>query len=81
MQRDAVTAEVKAIFHKVAPDIDFDALDLSKPLRDQVEMDSLDFFNVLVAIHKKLGVNVPDSVLLELNHLNDLIDYIVRNAA
>lgn len=76
MNRDAVKQVVKAIFHRIAPDIDFDLLDLSRPLRDQAEMDSLDFYNVLVAIHQQLGVNVPDSVLIELNHLDALIDYI-----
>jgi acyl carrier protein len=80
MNRDAVKAEVKNIFHKIAPDIEFDLLDLSQPLRDQVEMDSLDFYNVLVQIHKKLGVNVPDSVLIELNNMDALIDYITANA-
>jgi acyl carrier protein len=65
----------------VAPDIEFDALDLSQPLRDQVEMDSMDFYTVLVQVHKQMGVNVPDSVLMELNHLNALIDYIAANAA
>lgn len=81
MNRDAVKTEVKTIFHKIAPDIEFDQLDLSQPLRDQVEMDSLDFYNVLVQIHKKLGVNVPDSVLIELNNMDALIDYIAANAA
>lgn len=80
MKREAVKDEVKAIFHRIAPDIEFDQLDLSRPLCDQVEMDSLDFYNVLVAIHKKLGVNVPDSVLLELNNLDGLIDYIAAHA-
>jgi acyl carrier protein len=76
MNRDAVKAEVKDIFHHIAPDIEFDELDLSRPLRDQVEIDSLDFYNVLVQIHKRLGVNVPDSVLLELNNLDGLLDFI-----
>jgi acyl carrier protein len=76
MNRDAVKADVKDIFHHIAPDIEFDTLDLSRPLRDQVEIDSLDFYNVLVQIHKRLGVNVPDSVLLELNNLDGLIDFI-----
>lgn len=80
MERTAVKTAIKNIFHHVAPDIDFDALDLSRPLRGQVEMDSLDFYNVLVAIHKQLGVNVPDSVLLELNNLDGLIDYVAANA-
>jgi acyl carrier protein len=78
MNRDAVKAEVKDIFHHIAPDIEFDLLDLSRPLRDQVEIDSLDFYNVLVQIHKRLGVNVPDSVLLELNNLDGLLDFICQ---
>lgn len=80
MKREAVKNEVKTIFHRIAPDIEFDQLDLSRPLRDQVEMDSLDFYNVLVSIHKKLGVNVPDSVLMELNNLDELLDYITAHA-
>jgi acyl carrier protein len=78
MNRDEVKAEVKDIFHHIAPDIEFDELDLSRPLRDQVEIDSLDFYNVLVQIHKRLGVNVPDSVLLELNNLDGLLDFICQ---
>lgn len=80
MNRDTVKAEVKAIFHRVAPDIEFDALDLSRPLREQAEMDSMDFYTVLVQIHKNLGVNVPNAVLLEFNHLDALIDYIAAKA-
>jgi acyl carrier protein len=81
MDRNVVKETLKNIFHHVAPDIEFDALDLSQPLRDQVEMDSMDFYTVLVQVHKQMGVNVPDSVLMELNHLNALIDYIAANAA
>lgn len=80
MKRETVKNEVKTIFHCIAPDIEFDQLDLSRPLRDQVEMDSLDFYNVLVSIHKNLGVNVPDSVLMELNNLDGLLDYITAHA-
>lgn len=76
MNRENVKTEVRDIFHHIAPDIEFDALNLSQPLRDQVEMDSMDFYNVLVQVHKRLGVNVPDSVLLELNNMDALIDYI-----
>lgn len=80
MDRTAVKSTIKTIFHHVAPDIEFDALDLSQPLRDQVEMDSMDFYTVLVQIHKQLGVNVPDSVLIDLNHMDALIDYVAANA-
>ncbi len=80
VERTVVKTTIKNIFHHVAPDIEFDALDLSQPLRDQVEMDSMDFYTVLVQIHKQLGVNVPDSVLIELNHMDALIDYVAAHA-
>jgi hypothetical protein len=35
----------------------------------------------LVQIHTRLGVNVPDAVLIELNNLDGLIDYIAANTA
>lgn len=80
MEREKVTASLKDIFHHVAPDIDFDQLDLNQPLRDQVELDSMDFYNILIQIHKKLGVNVPDSQVRELKNPAALIDYIAANA-
>ena len=79
MDHDAIKAELKDIFHHVAPDIEFDQLDLSRPLNDQVEMDSLDFYTMLVHVHKRMGVNVPDSVLRDLKNINGLIDYIQNN--
>lgn len=81
MHRDTVKAELKEVFHHIAPDIAFDALDLSRPLREQADMDSMDFYNILVQIHTRLGVNVPDAVLIELNNLDGLIDYIAANTA
>lgn len=81
MDRDTVKTELKEIFRRIAPDIAFDELDLSRPLREQADMDSMDFYNILVQVHKRLGVNVPDAVLIELNCLDGLIDYIATNAA
>lgn len=76
MTEQQVQAEMKLIFRKIAPEIEFDRLDLSKPLRDQVEIDSLDFYNILVKLHEVTGVVVPDSVVIELPCLRDLIEYV-----
>lgn len=80
MKREQVTASLKDIFHHVAPDIDFDQLDLNRPLREQVELDSMDFYTILIQIHQKLGVNVPDGQVRELNNPAALIDYIAAHA-
>lgn len=37
-----------------APETNFDALDPNRPLRDQLDMDSMDFLNFLIALDEKL---------------------------
>lgn len=59
---------------------DIHLLDLSRPLRDQVDMDSMDFFNLLLQVHKRPGVYVPNPALQELNNMEALIDYIPAQA-
>ena len=65
------------VFHETAPEIDFSKIDTAKPLRDQVEIDSFDFYRIIVQIDKRLGVNIPDSKIAEFNNLDDLIQYVV----
>lgn len=68
----------KEIFHQTAPEINFDMINLNLPLRDQVEIDSLDLYNIVVAFQKKTGVYIPDTTLAELTSLNELINYVFR---
>lgn len=79
MKFEEVRQELKTIFRKIAPEIVFDQIDLNQPLRDQVEIDSLDFYNILVQIEKNLGVNIPESVVIELQDLGTLIRYIEKH--
>jgi acyl carrier protein len=81
MDRVKVLAELKAIFRKIAPEVDFDSLNLLEPLRDQVEIDSVDFANILVQVHQRLGVNVPDSVMMEIQSLGELVDFIASKSS
>ncbi len=61
----------------VAPEADVDALRPDKPWRDQLEIDSFDFQNILVAIDARLGVDVPDADHRKLGTLDHLVSYLV----
>lgn len=61
---------------RIAPEIDPDALSVTKPLRDQVDLDSMDWLNFLVALHDKLHVDIPESDYAKLVSLNDLVTYL-----
>jgi acyl carrier protein len=45
----------------VAPEVADMELDPTLPLRDQLDIDSMDFLNFVVALHTSIGVEVPES--------------------
>lgn len=70
--RDGVVAELVAI----APEIEPDDLNDTELLRDQVDLDSMDWLNFLVRLHKRFDVDIPESQYASLRTINDLTSYI-----
>jgi acyl carrier protein len=60
----------------VAPEVDVSALDASRDLRDQIDIDSVDFLNFVIRLHNQLGVDIPDADIAKLGTLNGCIDYL-----
>ncbi len=60
----------------VAPEADVATLRPDKPWRDQLEIDSFDFQNILVTVDKRLGVDVPESDYRKLATLDDFVAYL-----
>ena len=46
------------------------------PIRDQVDLDSFDFLNFLVALHRELGVDIPEADYGKLTSIDAAIDYL-----
>ncbi|HXP73946.1 MAG TPA: phosphopantetheine-binding protein [Stellaceae bacterium] len=44
----------------VAPELDEAALELDKSFRDQIDIDSMDFLNYVIALHDALAVDIPE---------------------
>jgi len=70
--RDAVVEELTTI----APDIDRSELDPDADLRDEYDLDSMDAFNLIAALHKRLGVDIPDADAADLATVNQIVDYL-----
>ena len=49
---------------------------LRVPLRDQLDIDSFDFLDVVIRLHDKLGVDVPEADYQNLATLDSAIDYL-----
>jgi acyl carrier protein len=61
---------------EVAPDIDPATIDPNTELVEQLDIDSMDFLNVVVAIHEKTGIEIPERDYGKLATLNDAIAYL-----
>lgn len=70
-----LTAAIVAELRKVAPDTDPAALAPDAELRQALDIDSFDFLNVLVALHRGLGVEVPEADYGQLNTLGGMVRY------
>ena len=72
--RSGVIAAIKAI----APEIDDDALVPGQPLRAQVDLDSMDWLNVLVGLHQRFGVDIAESDYARLDSLDAIVAYLAN---
>jgi acetyltransferase len=61
---------------RVAGQVSVTNLNWTTPLRDQLDLDSMDWLNVLVALREALGVDIPESDYAKLVTLNDLFAYL-----
>lgn len=68
---------------EVAPDAEaaFATLDPDKGLREQLDLDSMDFLNVVIALHEKLGVDIPEKDYARLFTLNGAVAYLAEKTA
>jgi acyl carrier protein len=65
---------------KVAPEADLATLSPKVPFRDQLDMDSMDFLNFVVALDEALHVAVPEVDYGALTTLEDCVTYLARQS-
>ncbi len=66
---------------RVAPEADPARLDPARPVREQLDLDSIDFMRFLVELHKETGVDVPESAYAEVASINGCVNYMASRLA
>lgn len=73
-------AEIRAValetLQSIAPEIESDELRSDRPLRSQVDLDSMDWLNFLLGLHEKLKVEIPEADYARLISLDDVVSYL-----
>jgi acyl carrier protein len=76
MTRDEIRTAVVAELSNIAPDTDPGAVDPDADLREALDIDSMDFLNFIMAVHKRLGVDVPERDYPKLVTLSGAVLYL-----
>lgn len=73
-------SQVVAIIKTVAPEVEEGELRADRPLREQVDLDSMDWLRVIIGVHEKLHVDIPEADYGKLRSLDDWVAYLRRAA-
>jgi acyl carrier protein len=78
MNSAQATAAVATALADIAPEVDVGAVDADIRLRDELDLDSLDFLALVQSLHDATGVDIPEADYGRVETLNALISYLVE---
>ena len=76
MTESEIRQIVQQALNNVAPEVDVNTIDPAKDIRDQIDIDSVDFLNFVIGLHKELNVEIPDADVAKLTTLNGCVSYL-----
>ena len=76
MTDNEIKEVVLKIIADIAPDEDLSALESDKRLRDQIDLDSMDFLDIVMELRKQHKIEVPEEDYKELATLDSCVNYL-----
>jgi acyl carrier protein len=76
MSRESIADLVRSALISVAPEAEGQMLDPETDFRDQLDLDSMDFLNFVIALHQATGIDLPERDYPQLASLNGCVDYL-----
>lgn len=76
MTHDECKQAVTEIIADIAPDEDLSQLKPDQRLRDQLQLDSMDFLDIVMELRKRHGIEVPEADYMQLATLDSCATYL-----
>ena len=76
MTTDEIRHAVRDILERIAPDEDLSDLSDEIPFRDQMEMDSMDFLDIVMELRKLYRVQIPEEDYENLTTMSSTVTYL-----
>ena len=76
MTKDQVRQAILSIISDIAPDEDLGTLKDEEKLRDQFDLDSMDFLDIVMELRKRFNLEVPEKDYQELASMASCVEYL-----
>lgn len=81
MTDEQIRQAIIGIIADIAPDEDTTSIDPAVRLREQMDLDSMDFLDIVMELRKRYGVHVPDTDYQNLATLDSCVEYLREKMA
>lgn len=68
------------LLHRIAPEADLTDVDAQAPLQEVIDLDSMDFLNLVTALHAETGLDVPERDYPALSSIDGFAHYVSDHA-
>lgn len=76
MTKEEVKTSLLNIISEIVPDEDVMNLEGNTSIRDQIDLDSMDFLDIIMELRKKYQVEIPEEDYSELATMNSSVTYL-----
>ena len=77
MNADEARALLDRLLHRIAPEVDLATIDPNAELQEDLDLDSMDFLNLVTALHDETGVDVPERDYPRVSTVEGFVSYLV----
>ncbi len=76
MKKAEIREVILEILEEIAPDEDLGDLKDDVSFREQLELDSMDFLDIVMSLRKRYRVQIPEDDYIELASMNSTVEYL-----
>ena len=81
MTGDEIRGAVLRVLGEIAPEADLSTIKPDVPFRDQLDLDSMDLLNFVIALHEALRVEIPEADYPKLATLDGAVHYLTTRTS
>ncbi|MGF6154201.1 acyl carrier protein [Pseudomonas fluorescens] len=78
MSPEMIRNEVLSALKGIAPEVEVEQLRNDRPLREEVDLDSMDWLRFIDALNKRVGIAIPEADYQQVDTLDRLVSYLVQ---